>query len=471
MNKIFTTKPVLKAKGRQGKFQIGIVFFFLFAANYGFTQSTDPLSYHTAKQLSDTSFSVKKANGDSTIFLFEGSSPSDSTGYRTMSVNADSSQIIWQGLNQPSDTLEVWGNGTNSGDSVGYRTMSVNADSSQLIWQGLNQPTDTLEIWGTGTDSASGLSNYYIKSEIDGFLNNKQDKLILTTTGSGAATLNGSTLNIPTNTSAVAGWSLTGNSGTTSSNFIGTTDNTPLYFKLNNTNAGRIATDKTAFGNNSLPIATTGAYNTAIGDNSLSSNTTGSKNVAVGTGGALAYNTTGIYNTAVGYFASWRNVQGHENTAIGALAMTYDTAGTGNTAIGTGALNTQTSNYRNAGDFNTALGWDALQGDQTTYYNIALGYIAGRNTSNNNTLFISDSAYHMHYNIDSVIGTPPSVIGKDPNGNWHSYQSPGKVTIKSTDPTTADIPDGFTGVYKNSTTGNVYLWANVGGTLFKTQLQ
>jgi hypothetical protein len=45
-----------------------------------------------------------------------------------------------------------------------------------------------------------------------------------------------------------------------------------------------------------------------------------------------------------------------------------------------------------------------------------------------------------------------------------------KVTTKSTDPTTTDIADGYSAVYKNSTSGNVYLWANIGGTLYKTQL-
>lgn len=60
-------------------------------------------------------------------------------------------------------------------------------------------------------------------------------------------------------------------------------------------------------------------------------------------------------------------------------------------------------------------------------------------------------------------------LGVDASGNI-TETNLSKVTIKSTDPTTTDIPDGYSAVYKNSTSGNVYLWANIGGTLLKTQL-
>lgn len=58
------------------------------------------------------------------------------------------------------------------------------------------------------------------------------------------------------------------------------------------------------------------------------------------------------------------------------------------------------------------------------------------------------------------------------SGNVLTYGSLlSKIAVKSSDPTTTDIPDGFTAVYRNSTSGNTYLWANVGGTLLKIQLQ
>lgn len=45
-----------------------------------------------------------------------------------------------------------------------------------------------------------------------------------------------------------------------------------------------------------------------------------------------------------------------------------------------------------------------------------------------------------------------------------------KFVQQSSDPTTSDIPAGYSAVYRNSTTGNIYLWANVAGTLVKVQL-
>jgi hypothetical protein len=60
------------------------------------------------------------------------------------------------------------------------------------------------------------------------------------------------------------------------------------------------------------------------------------------------------------------------------------------------------------------------------------------------------------------------------DSTWHGGGSSGINTVpvitQSTDPTTAQITIGQSAIYKNSTTGNVYLWANIGGTLYKTQL-
>jgi hypothetical protein len=99
---------------------IRLFIFFLAIASGVAAQNTDTLSYHNSHQLSDTSYSLVKANGDSTIFLFEGGNSSGSN-YRTMSLNADSTQVIWQGGSQPADTLEIWGTGVtaDSGTTVG----------------------------------------------------------------------------------------------------------------------------------------------------------------------------------------------------------------------------------------------------------------------------------------------------------------------------------------------------------------
>ncbi len=133
-------------------------------------------------------------------------------------------------------------------------------------------------------------------------------------------------------------WSLTGDSGTVDgTNFIGTTDNAPLNFKINNTAAGRIdpisgntsfgygagvinSNANTALGSFSLSNTTGGGQNTAVGSYALGRNTNGAENVAMGTY-ALGSNQTGTQLTAIGYSADV-NADGYSNsTAIGSYAM------------------------------------------------------------------------------------------------------------------------------------------------------
>ena len=100
-----------------------------------------------------------------------------------------------------------------------------------------------------------------------------------------------------------SGWSLTGNAGTTSSNFIGTTDDKPLSFRVNNRWAGRIYTNGSVF----------------IGDSS------GVNNSALKTAGfgrySLYNNTTGSYNTGSGAYSLYGNTTGLDNTGSGAYSL------------------------------------------------------------------------------------------------------------------------------------------------------
>ncbi|MBL0738723.1 hypothetical protein JI750_17640 [Flavobacterium sp. GN10] len=146
-------------------------------------------------------------------------------------------------------------------------------------------------------------------------------------------------------------WSINGNMGIQSQfNFLGTLDDANLVFKRNNTPAGRIETDNTAFGVNALntnstgvrnvamgtsvlPVNTTGESNTALGNYTLFSNTTGSNNAASGTY-ALSTNTTGNFNTATGFLAMQENTSGDHNTTIGYSALASNQTGSNNTAVG-----------------------------------------------------------------------------------------------------------------------------------------
>ncbi|MBL0132983.1 MAG: hypothetical protein IPP79_02695 [Chitinophagaceae bacterium] len=108
--------------------------------------------------------------------------------------------------------------------------------------------------------------------------------------------------------SGTTGWLLTGNSGTNSATqFIGTTDNQSLRFRVNNIWAGELhSTNRNAFlGINAGKSNTIGTLNAALGSAALSNNTGGSNNVAIGDSTLYAFdgNITLGANTAVGTHA------------------------------------------------------------------------------------------------------------------------------------------------------------------------
>lgn len=188
---------------------------------------------------------------------------------------------------------------------------------------------------------------------------------VLTSAGPGVA---------PTWQPAGGGWGLTGNAGTVDgTNFIGTTDNIPLNFRVNNQRAGRIdptAVASTFFGYQAGNV-TTGTENTGFGFRSLLSNTTGNFNAAVGFR-ALVNNTTGSTNTAVGNSALASNTTASNNTAVGTQALSFNTGGF-NSALGSGALLSNTTGVNNTG-----LGYYALVDNTTGSQNSAVGLFAGR---------------------------------------------------------------------------------------------
>jgi len=128
-------------------------------------------------------------------------------------------------------------------------------------------------------------------------------------------------------------WSLTGNAGTVEgSNFIGTTDNVPLTFKVNNVLMGHLDLFNMFWGMQG-PIFNKGFANVGFGNQALSGNTTGNQNTAIGVS-ALSTNSTGNGNTGVGYQALQDIDQGEYLTAVG--YRTFQTAGhfSNSTALG-----------------------------------------------------------------------------------------------------------------------------------------
>ena len=114
----------------------------------------------------------------------------------------------------------------------------------------------------------------------------------------------GAWINLP---SALTVWMLNGNSGTSAANFIGTSDNVPLYFRTNNVKAGLVDHLKknVLFGSRAgFNLHTLSAQNTIIGDSALYANAQSvSGNTIVGYAAQAQSNTTGSYNTVVGSIA------------------------------------------------------------------------------------------------------------------------------------------------------------------------
>lgn len=206
-----------------------------------------------------------------------------------------------------------------------------------------------------------------------------------------------------------SGWSLSGNSGTDpATQFIGSTDNNPVSFRVNNIAAGKMdAAGNVFWGLRAGQANSTGGYsniaigtdalrskntirviaigdsalmnnseseNVGIGLRALMSNTQGGNNVAVGSD-CLPDNTTGGNNLGLGNAAMLVNTTGSDNTAIGHTALYVNSTGSGNVAVGESALSSNNGNY------NTAVGIRALNANNLSYYNTAVGYEAGLSTA------------------------------------------------------------------------------------------
>ncbi|MFN7013329.1 MAG: beta strand repeat-containing protein, partial [Bacteroidia bacterium] len=154
------------------------------------------------------------------------------------------------------------------------------------------------------------------------------------------------------NATSATQWNIVGNNTLDATlNFLGTTDNSPLRFRVNNGWAGELnplkstntsfgigamnssfaGTNNTAFGNSSLTAVGNGLGNTGLGFETLKAVTTSSLSTAIGAG-ALTKN-NGDQNTAVGAGALSENTTGKDNTAVGQATLANST-GENNTAVG-----------------------------------------------------------------------------------------------------------------------------------------
>jgi hypothetical protein len=197
-------------------------------------------------------------------------------------------------------------------------------------------------------------------------------------------------------------WSLTGNAGTNPSiHFVGTRDNNPLRFRINNLHGGEVnhLTGNTSLGYGA-GAAKTSFSNVAIGVMALNGNT-GQANSAIGAY-SLTFN-TGAFNVSQGYAALYHNTSGVANSAIGYNALTNNTNGSDNVAVGREALSINSGTYSSC---NSAVGSYALYRVQNAQFNTAIGFAAGDSwyLGYNNTILGAncDGAFDGQYNIVAV---------------------------------------------------------------------
>lgn len=202
-------------------------------------------------------------------------------------------------------------------------------------------------------------------------------------------------------------WTINGNSvsgsGSNTTAFLGTTNNRPLIFKVNNERAGYISSSGNLFlGINSGLSNTTGYGNLGFGRATLNSITTGYGNLAIGSE-ALTQVSVGINNVAIGRQALEINVASH-NLAIGKEALAVNTTGDQNVAIGLQALyknvsgagnfgaGTRALGNKTSGDNNLALGYEAGLGNINGSSNVFIGYRSGQSETGSNKLYIANNS-------------------------------------------------------------------------------
>lgn len=203
-------------------------------------------------------------------------------------------------------------------------------------------------------------------------------------------------------------WLLNGNSATNpATNFIGTTDNQPLVFKINNQRHGWLGNGNIFWGINA-GFSNTSVSNIGLGTAALYNNTIRGGLVAIGdsalfnNGIGATRDINGAANTAIGARSLYANTIGHYNTAIGTWTLEKNTVGTHNTAMGPHALRSNTEGFSN-----TAIGPYALTSNLTGYYNTAIG----RWSLENNTKGNYNTATGLDALVSNIIGNNNVGVG------------------------------------------------------------
>lgn len=261
------------------------------------------------------------------------------------------------------------------------------------------------------------------------------------------------------------GWSLTGNSGTsTTTSFIGTTDDQSLYVRVNNIKVARFDNHQSVcIGEGTDAASVANKFpNVFIGYHAGFASSMASSvfdNIAIGWNTFSADKTASVFeNIAIGTSALKTFGNGTDNIAIGDTAMNVSVSGTGNVAIGAFAYgyNSFTPPSR-SGNNNVFIGYQVGKGNATTGdNNIWIGQALTRDTNTSNTLKIGNAIYGT--NIYSG-AADTSLIGINTTSPAYSFDVNGSIRGTRSILATSAIPAPVS--------GNAVLWfdgTNIKGT-------
>ena len=232
------------------------------------------------------------------------------------------------------------------------------------------------------------------------------------------------------------GWSTNGNDDITATNFLGTTTDSPLNFKINNVNYGVLTSNSNigigdsallsysqgvteqnvAIGRYGLMNIKTGKYNVSLGSKNMMNSDATSHNVAIGyeTLNNVAGNGSG-FNIAMGYQSLTNGTTVINNISIGRSALNKLVTGANNIAFGMSTLGKSTS-----GNDNFALGHNSLSNIVSDSYNLAIGNNSLQNlTSGTNNIAIgSESNLTLNSDNTVIIGNSNHNIYKIWSSSW-----------------------------------------------------
>ncbi len=225
-----------------------------------------------------------------------------------------------------------------------------------------------------------------------------------------------------------SGWSLNGNT-VVANNFLGTTNDQPLKFKVNNLSTGYLGTEGNVF------------WGISSGNN----NTNGYSNVGMGAG-ALFNNTDKSNLVAIGDSSLYNN-QGTSNTALGSKALYSNTTGYNNVANGYQSLFSNTTGYNNV-----ANGYQSLYSDTTGYSNVANGYQSlFSNTSGRLNVANGDKSLYSNTTGISNVANGGASLQSNTTGSGNVANGSLSLLLNTTG--NSNVANGFQSLFSN-TTGN-----------------